>query len=131
MSWFLRLFDSTVGQKVITAATGLGLMAFVIGHALGNLQIFLGPDAANGVWTDGTFAYVADRLAGLQVIDVSSCDASCPDTDGNSLVDLTDLLAVLADWGTDGSGHGGDVDGNGEVGFTDLLAVLVSWGACP
>ncbi len=47
MKALLALLDNTVGQKIITAATGLGLIAFVVGHLLGNLQMFLGPDAIN------------------------------------------------------------------------------------
>src|ERR1700704_5775103 len=34
---------SSVGRKMIVAATGVILILFVIGHLLGNLQIFLGP----------------------------------------------------------------------------------------
>src|SRR3954470_16065666 len=41
---FLR---SSVGAKVIMAATGLALWAFVIVHLLGNLQIFQGEEAIN------------------------------------------------------------------------------------
>ena len=41
---FLR---SSIGQKVVMAVTGLVLYGFVIGHMLGNLQIFLGPKAIN------------------------------------------------------------------------------------
>ncbi len=39
---------SSVGQKMIVALTGIVLMAFVVGHLIGNLQIFLGPDWING-----------------------------------------------------------------------------------
>jgi succinate dehydrogenase / fumarate reductase cytochrome b subunit len=39
---------SSVGRKMIVAATGVVLILFVIGHLLGNLQIFLGPDWING-----------------------------------------------------------------------------------
>jgi len=39
---------SSVGKKVIVALTGIVLIAFIIGHLLGNLQIFLGPDWVNG-----------------------------------------------------------------------------------
>jgi succinate dehydrogenase / fumarate reductase cytochrome b subunit len=39
---------SSVGRKMIVAATGIVLILFVIGHLLGNLQIFLGPDWING-----------------------------------------------------------------------------------
>lgn len=38
---------SSVGKKVLMAVTGLLLLGFVIGHAIGNLFIFLGPDALN------------------------------------------------------------------------------------
>jgi hypothetical protein len=41
---FLR---SSVGAKVVMAATGAALWAFVIGHLLGNLQLYLGADAIN------------------------------------------------------------------------------------
>jgi succinate dehydrogenase / fumarate reductase cytochrome b subunit len=39
---------SSVGRKMIVAITGIILILFVIGHLLGNLQIFLGPDWING-----------------------------------------------------------------------------------
>src|SRR6516164_9751126 len=38
---------SSIGRKMIVAVTGLILLLFVIGHLLGNLQIFLGPDWIN------------------------------------------------------------------------------------
>jgi len=39
------LWGTTVGKKVVMAVTGIVLVAFVIGHMLGNLKIFLGADA--------------------------------------------------------------------------------------
>ena len=41
------LFSSSIGRKWIVALTGIVLVLFVIGHLLGNLSIFLGPDAMN------------------------------------------------------------------------------------
>ncbi len=38
---------SSIGAKLVMAVTGVGLFLFVIGHMLGNLQVFLGPDALN------------------------------------------------------------------------------------
>ena len=38
---------SSVGRKVIVAVTGVILILFVVGHLLGNLQIFIGPDWIN------------------------------------------------------------------------------------
>jgi succinate dehydrogenase / fumarate reductase cytochrome b subunit len=40
--------NSSVGRKIIVAVTGVILILFVLGHLLGNLQIFLGPDWING-----------------------------------------------------------------------------------
>ena len=37
-----------MGKKIIVAVTGIILILFVIGHLLGNLQIFIGPDWING-----------------------------------------------------------------------------------
>jgi len=38
---------SSIGRKVIMASTGVILVAFVIGHMIGNLQVYLGPEAMN------------------------------------------------------------------------------------
>jgi succinate dehydrogenase / fumarate reductase cytochrome b subunit len=56
------LFDSTVGKKVIMAASGLILVAFVIGHVVGNLLVFVGADKLN--------AYSHFLKANLEVLSV-------------------------------------------------------------
>jgi succinate dehydrogenase / fumarate reductase cytochrome b subunit len=38
---------SSIGKKAVMAATGLVLYSFVVGHMIGNLQIYLGPNAIN------------------------------------------------------------------------------------
>ncbi len=43
----LTFANTTIGRKVIMAASGAALFGFVIAHMLGNLQVFLGPDAIN------------------------------------------------------------------------------------
>ncbi|MGB0418653.1 MAG: succinate dehydrogenase cytochrome b subunit [Opitutales bacterium] len=47
MDCVCKLLKSTIGRKVLMALTGLVLVGFVMGHMLGNLQIFLGADAIN------------------------------------------------------------------------------------
>jgi len=47
MNIVTRIFDSSLGKKYIMALTGFGLFGFVIGHLIGNLQVFLGPEAIN------------------------------------------------------------------------------------
>ncbi len=44
----LTLFDTSIGKKAVMALTGLILLGFLIGHMLGNLQVFLGAEALNG-----------------------------------------------------------------------------------
>lgn len=43
----LSFVDTTIGKKVVMAVTGLVLFGFVVGHMLGNLQVFLGPEVFN------------------------------------------------------------------------------------
>ncbi len=40
-------FGSSIGKKVVMAVTGLILFGFVVGHMIGNLQVYLGPEALN------------------------------------------------------------------------------------
>jgi succinate dehydrogenase / fumarate reductase cytochrome b subunit len=47
MNLFSRIWNSSLGKKYIMAITGCGLFVFVIGHLIGNLQIFMGPDVIN------------------------------------------------------------------------------------
>lgn len=43
----IRLFRSSLGLKYLMAITGLMLFGFVIGHLIGNLLIYAGPDKLN------------------------------------------------------------------------------------
>jgi len=44
---FCNFIQSTIGRKILMALTGLVLVLFVMGHMLGNLQIFLGAEVIN------------------------------------------------------------------------------------
>ena len=48
MKLIRALFGSSLGLKFVMAITGAGLFLFVIGHLVGNLQMFLPPEAING-----------------------------------------------------------------------------------
>ena len=43
----LRFWDTTVGKKAVMAVTGFILFGFIVGHLLGNLQIFEPPEKIN------------------------------------------------------------------------------------
>jgi succinate dehydrogenase / fumarate reductase, cytochrome b subunit len=47
MNIIKRIFQSSLGNKYIMAVTGFFLFFFVVGHMVGNLQVFLGPEAIN------------------------------------------------------------------------------------
>jgi succinate dehydrogenase / fumarate reductase cytochrome b subunit len=42
-----NFFHSSLAKKYVMAITGFALLIFVIGHMLGNLQVFLGPNQIN------------------------------------------------------------------------------------
>jgi len=45
--WLVQFYRSTIGKKIIMAATGLIGIGFVIGHMAGNLQAFIGQNKLN------------------------------------------------------------------------------------
>jgi len=47
MNIIANVFKSSLGKKYVMAVTGFVLFLFVIGHLVGNLQIFLGQEAIN------------------------------------------------------------------------------------
>ncbi len=40
-------YQSSIGKKIVVALTGAFLVIFVLGHMIGNLLVFMGPDAIN------------------------------------------------------------------------------------
>ncbi len=59
MNLITRVWQSTLGKKYIMAITGVALFAFVVGHLLGNLQVFGAPDLIN------TYAHFLKSKPGL------------------------------------------------------------------
>ncbi len=47
MNQISAFYRSSIGKKFIVALTGLILIGFILGHLLGNLQIFFGPEYIN------------------------------------------------------------------------------------
>jgi hypothetical protein len=52
----------------------------------------------------------------------------CPDTNGDNYVNVSDLLAIIDQWGSIDSPA--DVTGDGVVNVADLLEVVGNWGPC-
>ena len=58
------------------------------------------------------------------------CIVLCPaDVDGSGTVNILDLLAVIAAWGS-AQGGAADVNDDGTVDILDLLALVGQWGSC-
>jgi succinate dehydrogenase / fumarate reductase cytochrome b subunit len=51
MNALWKFWDSSLGKKIVMAATGLIGVGFVIGHMVGNLQMFKGDSAADAMHT--------------------------------------------------------------------------------
>ncbi len=47
MNLLLRLWRSSLGKKYVMALTGAALVVFLVGHLVGNLQVFGAPDLIN------------------------------------------------------------------------------------
>jgi hypothetical protein len=59
MNLLTRIWRSSLGKKYVMAVTGIALFGFVIGHLVGNLQVFGNPDLIN------TYAHFLKSKPGL------------------------------------------------------------------
>ncbi len=74
----------------------------------------------------------SDSVTEAAIDDFAVSELTCGcvhDLDSSGDVGVTDLLALLAAWGTDPGGPP-DFDADGNVGVTDLLEILALWGPC-
>ncbi|MHC5004960.1 MAG: hypothetical protein ACYTJ0_17775, partial [Planctomycetota bacterium] len=68
---------------------------------------------------------------GLGMLEIAPVPTTCPaDINGDGLVDVDDLLAVIGQWGGCPTGCGADINQDGQVDVDDLTAVVLNWGAC-
>ena len=75
------------------------------------------PDQIYGDWTDNGGNWVADE-----------CPSECPDINGDGIVNVSDLLTIIDQWGLTNSPA--DVNDDGTVNVSDLLIVIGNWGPC-
>ena len=103
-----------------------GACCFETGFCLPDVTEAFCTQTATNVWLEDTLC------AGDGTPDSACpppCPADCADG-GDGFVNVTDLLALLAQWGQSGSCDMAD-GGDGTVNVTDLLALLAAWGPCP
>jgi len=65
-----HIFESSLGKKYVMAVTGFLLILFVLGHLVGNLQVFLGPEAINryGHFLQSNYELVWPARIGLLIL---------------------------------------------------------------
>ena len=101
-------------------------------------------DGGGGTSTDGTFEVSGTtgqpdpiiltgsgyELTGgfWSAFEAQPCPADITD---DGLINVTDLLALLAAWGPCSAPCPPDINNDGNVNVTDLLALLGAWGLCP
>ncbi|MHC5024125.1 MAG: hypothetical protein ACYTGG_09465, partial [Planctomycetota bacterium] len=116
----VRVYDKNeqlVGQTTISATPDSTFIGIFMKNreTFGRINLW-SPDAqAEGVLNVEAYINVEEK-----------CPWDC--ADNNGIVDIVDLLALLAQWNGPGSC---DFDGNGVVNIVDLLALLAAWGPCP
>jgi predicted outer membrane repeat protein len=75
------------------------------------------PDQIIGDWTDKGGNTIADE-----------CPIDCPDITGDGIINVSDLLNIIDQWGATNSPA--DVNSDGIVDVSDLLIVVGNWGPC-
>lgn len=93
-------------------------------------------DATSVALSGGDFELVGGFWPGATPVPVDPCPADvAPLPNGDGLVNVNDLLAVISGWGPCPAPcppHcGADVTDDCTVNVNDLLAVISAWGLCP
>jgi hypothetical protein len=95
-----------------------------IGHAYRCVQ-----DGSFGFWLAGRLDKNEADATDTPAVPNPDCpEIPCPeDLNGDDIVDVSDLLELLSQWGSSGTA---DIDGSGTVDVQDLLLLLAAWGVC-
>ena len=121
-------------------AAGSGGLSFPIGLAFGpDDDLYVASFSNSRILrydgATGAFAEIVVRLSPLDLSGPLAIEFFPPivctgDTNGDCVVDVSDILQVLGTWGDcppPPAACRADLDGNGVVDFADLLIVLANW----
>ena len=142
----LQFFSPNAGGTVMFGDSSLisdALQWNIPGMATGTADFRTDQAVKVGLWTDideyietsldVTKITLLDEDGGL-LHGPASYEASLPcpaDINGNGATDFSDIVSVLAAFGSSCAGCAEDVNMDGDVGFADLVAVLAAFGPCP
>ena len=72
-----------------------------------------------------------DGAATVDLDDIDLAPGACTaDINSDGAVDVTDLIAVITEWGPCNDACTADIDANGAVDVGDLVQVILAYGAC-
>ena len=82
-----------------------------------------------GNFAIGTYDPYDELSADSPGVENPACPTDCiADIDGNGVVAVADILALIGEWGS--ANPALDLDGDGIVGVSDLLMIIAAWGPC-
>jgi plastocyanin len=85
--------------------------------------------SACGNFAMGTYDPYDELSADSPGVENPACPTDCiADIDGNGVVAVADILALIGEWGS--ANPALDLDGDGIVGVSDLLMIIAAWGPC-
>ena len=103
----------------------MDLRQYVVANG-GDVSVGTVLEVCQAISADGRVVIGHSFGVGAWIVTIEpECDA---DIDGNGVVNVDDLVAVILAWGTDDASA--DVDGNGIVDVDDMVTVILAWGAC-
>lgn len=92
----------------------------------------VGVDIAAAGLTEVLFVRVSNPADALSTIEIAGFAKVAPvikgDLNGDGVVNVSDLLLVLSDWGACPASCPADVNGDGTVDVSDMMEVLANWG---
>lgn len=124
---FTTVWENITGTANTINETAWSLQSYNVPVADGQATVYFQWSLGT---TDGSVIFHGWNVDDVQVWGVRP---PCPaDVNGNSVVNVDDLLAVINGWGP----NGGPADcappgGNGVINVDDLLTVINAWGSCP
>jgi len=88
-----------------------------------------GDDKPDILTADVNGGYISIHLS---MVDQAGCSQCYGDLSGNSIVDVPDIIQLIADWGPcEDTCCPSDLNRNGSVEVNDIIEIISAWGACP
>jgi hypothetical protein len=106
------------------------------GTALGHRLVSLSVESGQGIemltniqWFDGADTVHENRNLYWNNLGLGGGPACPTDLNGDGSTDVTDVLALIGQWGAC-TGCSGDLNSDGAVDVADLLQLIAGWGPC-